>query len=668
MHPSIPRLAHHKRTGWLVLGLAVIVGGCPAPEASGLCGIGGQPGLLDGSAGNPYPSMHLMETDSNQPTGCTLAIPEGFVPVGDGDPMDRVRLNRRDGFSQANTLWLSPGVALDESSLPPLSNPELSLDPSSSVQLWDLESGEPIPVFAELDAWEPQNDVDRVLLIRPLRAMGFHKRVAAVLTDSLLQMDGTPFPAPEAFAAMRDGRRAQELDASVEGHYRDLLDRLESIGVERSRVVFAWDFLTGSEENVLAPFHRVVDTVRAEVPLDPSHDMEPSYSLIADADDGDLIPEGLWREVRGSVQVTHFPWAEDEEATDPDEHDRGMFRFDEDDLPTPRGLDEAYFVLTVPESVRASEAGSVPVLVFGHGLFSAPQNYIASHSDESGTVDLCNRLQAICVGGEWRGLTERDVADSVRVATNLGRFPLLTDKLIQGVANQLALGRLFETAFINEPFLAAESGESLVDPARTYYFGISLGGIAGTVLLANSEVIDNAVFHVPGGVWSMMLDRSSNWEPLEGFAVETLPDPVGRQLLYSVTQLMWDPVDPINHLAGLEGRNGLWQVSVGDEQVRNFASEIVARSLGLPLVAPEVHPVFGLETAQAPLGPAASAYFQFDPQKGLPPDINRPADISGAHDGIRRTDEVKAQIEAFFEAGVEGTVIHPCDGPCLLGD
>jgi len=612
--------------------------------------------------------MHLLEADPSQPTGCRLAIPEGFVPVGDSSPIDLVRLNRRDGFSQANTLWLSPGLALDPASLPPLEDPSQSLEPTASVQLWDLDSGERIALFAELDAWDPQNDAARVLLIRPLEAMGFQRRIAAVLTDNLRTADGEAFPAPEAFAAMRDGTRAKELEPAVEGHYRDLLDRLEAFGVERSRLVFAWDFLTGSESNVLAPFHRVVDTVRAEVPLDSNHDMQPSFSIIADVDDGDLVPAGLWREVRGSFQVTHFPWAEDEAATDPDEHDRGMFRFDEDGLPTPRGLDEAYFVLTIPESVRGAEAGSVPVLVFGHGLFSAPQNYISSHSDESGTVDLCNRLQAICVGGEWRGLTERDVADSVRVATNLGRFPLLTDKLIQGVANQLALGRLFETAFIDEPFLAADNGESLVDPARTYYFGISLGGIAGTVLLANSEVIDTAVFHVPGGVWSMMLDRSSNWEPLEGFAVETLPDPAGRQLLYSVSQLMWDPVDPINHLAGLEGRNGLWQVSVGDEQVRNFTSEIVARSLGLPLVAPEVHPVFGVDTVQAPLGPGASAYFQFDSEKGLPPNVNRPADISGAHDGIRRTHEVKAQIEAFFQAGAEGTVIHPCDGPCLLGD
>ena len=59
---------------------------------------------------------------------------------------------------------------------------------------------------------------------------------------------------------------------------------------------------------------------------------------------------------------------------------------------------------------------------------------------------------------------------------------------------------------------------------------------------------------------------------------------------------------------------------------------------------------------------------QFDPQKGLPPAVNRPAESqSEAHTSIRKTDEVMRQVEAFFAAGEEGTIIHPCgDSPCVL--
>jgi hypothetical protein len=283
-------------------------------------------------------------------------------------------------------------------------------------------------------------------------------------------------------------------------------------------------------------------------------------------------------------------------------------------------------------------------------------------------VNLCGRLGAICIGTEWRGLSERDRPDALRVATDLSRFPLLTDKLIQGVANTLALGRLVSTSFADEPFLEASGGGSLVDPDRRYYFGISLGGIEGAVFLAKSQVVDTGVLHVPASVWSTTLERSSNWAPLEAFVVETLPDPGDRQLLYAISQLLWDPVDPINHLSGLNTKNGLWQVAMGDEQVPNFTAEILARSLGLPLVTPAVESVFGLDEREAPLGPGASAYFQFDPVLGRPPPHNRPAEETGAHQAIRHSEEVKLQVEAFLEAGAEGTVIHPCDGPCVLDE
>jgi hypothetical protein len=498
--------------------------------------------------------------------------------------------------------------------------------------------------------------------------MGFDVHVAAVLTDSLLRSDGSSWRGPADFLTIRDGKQPEGLSEAVFAHYSDLVRRLGEHGLDPDRIQLAWDFTTASEANLRAPLDRVLETMRAELPADPTHTPQTSTSLISDVDSGDVLASGLWREVRASVELTHFLWADDPEDPDPDEHDQGMFLLDEQGLPQPRATDSAYFVVMVPESLREAEAGSAPVIVFGHGLFGAPQDYLSAGGDPSSVIALCNSMQAICIGGEWRGLTERDRADAVRATTDLSRFPLLTDKLIQGVSNQVALARLMRTDFAEQPFLQAAGGGSLVDPNRSYYYGISLGGIAGGVFLANSEIVTSGVLHVPGAQWSVMLERSSNWTPLEGFLTATVPSAADRQLLYIATQFLWDPVDPINHVSGLAQKNVLLQIAVGDEQVRNLCAESLARSMQVPLIAPAVNAVFGLQSEETPLGPGASGLFQFHPGMPLPPETNRPAPITGAHSAVRQYDEPREQTLVFLHQGIEGTIIHPCDGPCLLSE
>jgi hypothetical protein len=367
------------------------------------------------------------------------------------------------------------------------------------------------------------------------------------------------------------------------------------------------------------------------------------------------------------VRLTHWLWQEDgDDSASDDEHDAGFFRLDERGLPIARGIDDAFFTAVLPDSLRGAEAGTVPVLIFGHGIFANPNYYIASSDDGNGVVDLCGQLGAVCIGGEWRGLTTRDVADALRVANDLGRFPLITDKMVQGVSNQMALARLLRTAFVDADWLQAEVGGSLIDPDRIHYMGISLGGIEGATLMANTEVVEHGVLHVPGAVWATMLERSSHWAGFEGYVAGTQPDAAHRQRVYALTQLLWDPVDPINHAEALGDTSVLWQISMGDEQVPNFTAEILARTVGAPLVGEPTDPVWDLDVLPAPQGPGARGVAQFDGGFERPTEANRPAGVTGAHTAIRHTDEMKQQVVAFFAPGQEGTIIHPCDGPCVF--
>ena len=639
----------------------------PAPPAPGPCGIGGEPGLVDGSVINPFPSAHVTAS-AETATGCRVAIPEGALPVGTGsDPIDVRRFDRRDGFSPGQTSWWRPLVAIDASSLPSWQDPAESLATDASVQVFDLGTGERLLSFAETDAFPEQGEQQRAVLIRPLEALPMGTRVVVVVTDAVRDQDGAPLVAQGTFAALRDGGEAS-VSAAVAAHYGALFEQLTALGVDRTRIVMAWDFPVATAPTMTRELDSVLTAMRAEVPLDPTFAPDVTVNALLDTDVGPAIPAaGLWRELRADVPIMHYLWDADDAATD-EEHDAGVFRLDADGLPIPRALDSMFLIGAVPESVRGAAAGTVPVVVFGHGIFSAPQDYIASATDQNSSVALLNRLGAIGLGTEWRGLTERDRPDAVRVAVNLGRFPLITDKMIQGVSNTAALARLTQTAFIDHAAFAADGGGSLIDPDRVLYFGISLGGIEGTTLLSLSEVLDTGVVHVPGGIWSTMLERSTHWNTFETFVFEALDSPWDRQLLYATSQLYWDPVDPIVHAVNLADRNILMQISVGDEQVPNFTAEALARTAGLAQVSPGVEPVYGLPELTPPSAPGTSGYIQFDSQLGRPPTTNRPSTSNyGAHTAIRHTDEVMTQVEAYLAQGSEGTIVDVCDGaPCVL--
>ena len=69
--------------------------------------------------------------------------------------------------------------------------------------------------------------------------------------------------------------------------------------------------------------------------------------------------------------------------------------------------------------------------------------------------------------------------------------------------------------------------------------------------------------------------------------IDGVPEPADRQLMYSVSQLWWDPVDPATYAAELTELPMLYQYSLGDEQVPNLTTEALARSIELPLLTPE---------------------------------------------------------------------------------
>ena len=204
---------------------------------------------------------------------------------------------------------------------------------------------------------------------------------------------------------------------AADPHYQALADELADLGVD---VALAWDFPVG--DGTLA-----LRSIVAERGAPGAVTIDRTW----DTDAGDELPTGLWRKLRGTFTADN--WLVDDEVF---EATAGV--------PALQGTAEVELWVYVPESLRKAAPGTAPVLVFGHGILSDPDDYLGDSDDPSAVIDVANRLGVVVVATVWRGLTTDDLADTVIVAADFGQFPQVTDRLTQAVANNLSLIELVE--------------------------------------------------------------------------------------------------------------------------------------------------------------------------------------------------------------------------------
>ena len=161
---------------WLTL-LTVLVLGCGGEKVTDTAAETG----AAKRAHFPFPSMHMM-VDGR------VALPDDLPMAVGGTPVPTERLAWRAGFSVVQSAVIDMDVAIDKASLPPQSNPQVD----GSIQLWDLTAGEPVRIFAELDAAEPVSDEFPAIIVRPQDALTPGHQVAVVVTDRVLTASGEP--------------------------------------------------------------------------------------------------------------------------------------------------------------------------------------------------------------------------------------------------------------------------------------------------------------------------------------------------------------------------------------------------------------------------------------------------------------------------------------------
>jgi hypothetical protein len=555
----------------------------------------------------PYPSLQLVDEEGR------VAIPVGVMPEVETS-FDLQRLRSREGFSVVQSALVRL-EDVDPAALPgrhPVEGP-------GAVRLIDLDSGLDLRSFAELDL-SPGQDGD-LLVVRPLERMTPGHRVAVVVTTEAA-------PRPDRFRAILADEDPEDI-GEMGRCSRELVDELEGLGVDADDVAIAWEFPVGDGR---ASLTTMVDE------LGPTHGW--SWNKISTVEDN--LPVGIHKRLIGSYSVDN--WLVEDIALELD--DQGM------PVQQPEPADYDLYV-HVPASVAEAEPGTVPVLLWGHGLFNHPSLIFGDPEDPDDFIEWADRMGMIVVATSWRGLAREDMADAIWIANDIGRFSEMTDRLHQGVVNNLALMELVQDGgLMDDPELLG-----LADPSQLYYVGVSAGAILGGVTLANTDRVDHGVLHVGGAAWSITFPRSANWEDFEALVSENLTDPDDRQLVYAMTQLYWDPVDPASWAPELADRKLLLQETLGDDEVTNIGTELLARSAGWPVLAPYADLPADCDAMSGGQGPAL---VQFDPELGDPDNGNQPSSRTGAHREVRTWESAKLQATRFLDASDPGVVEHYC--------
>jgi len=604
----------------------------------------------------PFPNDHFTVADDSTPTGRRVAFTRESLPANaDGVHIDPTSWNELDGFSPGSAvLFQIPDLDVEASGTAPITNIAASLEDGAPAVLLDADTGDRLPYWVEADSFAEGTGEVPTTYVRPAVSLPEGHRIV-VAVRGLVDTAGEPVEPTDAFRSLRDrlGTEVPELEvrrAAMEDVFADL----DAAGVGRDDLQLAWDFTVASAESLSSRLLSMRDQAFATL-----GDEAPAFTVDS------AMPsdrDGIATEVRGTYQVPLFLDGEGAPGS--------ALVTDGDGMPTPGGTYTANFTCVVPESASAADPAMTGL--YAHGLLGA------SDQVPGGSGDVAAAGNIVFCGTDLIGMAEADTGNAVVIIGDLSTFHTLSDRLLQGHLNTLFLGRLLihPEGLGSDPAFQ-DGGASLLTDELVYY-GISQGGIMGGATTAVAQDFTRAVLDVPAANYSMLLDRSVDFDPFRAVLDPSYPSPADRALGLQLVQMLWDSGEAngyLQHLiedpyADTPTHQVLLHVALGDHQVANIATEVQARTLGIPVHRPvmaddrstAIEPWFGIDSLDYPY--TGSAVLLWDSGSPVPPDTNQPPrEGRDPHGDPRDTAAAIEQIVAFLKTG---EVIDVCGAsPCV---
>ena len=257
----------------------------------------------------PFPNDYYTKAAATQ-TGKQLNVQADKMPKNDrGISLWNDAYNRNDGFSPNNNMMVHvPGLhtpaVFQENGIVSQMDIGAYAEPDQRVLLIDADSGERVPIWAEIDmapatpnphdGGSVQGTVsDRMLIIHAAQSLDYGKRYIVALRN--LTSGGTAIQPNEVFGYYRDGEVTD--NQQVEDwrpQMEDIFSELALSGVERGSLVQAWDFTVASKDNL---------TERATGMRDDA------FEQLGDADltDGIIPPGSDSPDLNGIEEIVYEP-------------------------------------------------------------------------------------------------------------------------------------------------------------------------------------------------------------------------------------------------------------------------------------------------------------------------------------------------------------------------
>lgn len=649
------------------LALGLLLAGCKAGPPPLAIADGCQPLLAGADCLLPYPSDFFLVPDATQPSGSKLQLSAAArMHAKQGGAVDVNLHSPADGFSRVSpVVFVFPQDPAAAGTVRLEDDPASSTDPAkSNTLLVDETSGQPVPHFVDLDP-RATDGTRRAIVLHPYVAMNEKTRYA-VFVQRFTQTGGAAIPAPEGFRRVRDddtgGQAALEPFRVAWKHRLEPLAR--KLGVDSKQVQLAWEFTTGSQEQVTRDMLKVRQLTMAWVASNTPTVTVTSVAL----DDSPLS----WKVINGTVTGPLYM-----ETADPG----AKLHRDSSGAVAQNGTAQFAFRAVVPVTVRDQFAVGQTFL-YGHGFFGS----LAELTGNSAR-GIANDTHRTMIGCEWWGMSLPDVGPLADALTsNPSNALLFADRVHQGMANWIILSSAIETVLPGlDDFRRPTSGEGtstsggtsnagqpFLEASAASYLGISQGHILGGTMCTLNPFIHRCALQMGGVALTSLMMRAGPFRSLFSLLEISIEDPLDQQKLLATFQRPLDRFDGATwaqytlttELPGSPDppRRVLMQMGLGDVEVPNLGTFMHARLLGLPVMQPSPVLPFGLQAASGPVDGSALEIADYGLNTA---DLYRVATFpevsTPVHDDLRTRATTKQQIEHFWETG---QVKHFCSDVC----
>jgi hypothetical protein len=635
----------------------------------------------------PFPNDLFAKADPSTPTGRRIDFRLADMPRNvAGKPIEPSTYNMNDGFSPGQEIVTHvPGLdnqkAFDATGAVPISDVARSFDPGQPVVVIDAATLRRQLIWSEVDA-NPASDSDRNLLIHPAANWQEGHRYIVALRN-LRDANGDLIQAQLPFREYRD--RIATTDASFGArrpHMEWIFSRLARAGIARGSLYLAWDFTVASRQNLSQRALYMRDDAFAQLGDTNLRDMKvqgsaPTFTVTQTTDFTPDQNANVAREVQGEFLVPCYLDA----PGCPPGSSMAFAPGSDTPLRLPGNTMAANFDCIIP---RAAANAPARASLYGHGLFGSASEVTAGNVEA-----MANEHDFVFCATDWVGMAETDLPNAFSALADLSRFNTIPDRMQQAYVNFMYLGRLM----IHPHGLASNSafqlsGKPAIDTSHLFYDGNSQGGIEGGALTALAPDFDHAVLGVPGMNYSLLIRRSSDFDPFAAVLYKAYPNELERPLIISMLQMLWDRGDSDGYAEHMTSRpypntpphKVLLEMAFGDHQVTNWATEVEARTIGARLRAPalapgrspEVTPYFGIPPITSfPYDGSAFVVWDIGPTRNGgaqgtdPPPLGELPDRGGQdpHEAPRSEPLNRMQKSDFLQPG--GQVVDVCgDHPC----